>query len=216
MTPLLKKLNLKTDILTNYWPVSNLPFLANLLEKVVRITSHADSNHMVSSHQSLQSAYRRFHSTEPVLLCLLSDLTATVKACNLALLALLDRTAMSDTIDHQILLEWLDKTFGIFQDALKWISSYLSGHMQSVVMSDSSSQLSLVKYGVHKTMFGPLLFILYTGELDGIIYSQGSHLTAMQMTASCSFSADQMSRTSSSQVLWAASAMSQTRCHPTD
>ena len=98
-----------------------------------RITSHVDSNHIASSHQS---AYSRFHSTESALLSLLSDLTAAVQAGNLVPLALLDMNAAFDTVDHQILFERLDKTFDIRHDALKWISSYLTGRTQSVVMSD--------------------------------------------------------------------------------
>lgn len=35
VTPLLKKTNLDTDILCNYRPISNLPFLSKILERVV-------------------------------------------------------------------------------------------------------------------------------------------------------------------------------------
>ena len=88
------------------------------------------------------------------------------------LLALLDMSTAFDIVDHKILLERLDKTFEIRQDALKWISSYLSGRTQSVVMSDFSSQISSVKYGIpQSSVLGTLLFILYKGELEGIICS---------------------------------------------
>jgi hypothetical protein len=59
--PLLKKHNLDSNELKNYRPVSNLPFLSKVIEKVVatRIEHHLDSNHL---HDTLQSAYRSYHS----------------------------------------------------------------------------------------------------------------------------------------------------------
>ena len=65
--PLLKKPTLDPDILKNYRPVSNLPFISKVLEKVVdtRIERHLVENGL---HKEFQSAYRRFHSTETALL----------------------------------------------------------------------------------------------------------------------------------------------------
>ena len=182
ITPLLKKSNVNTDDLSNYWPVSNLPFLAKLLEQVAAswITSHVNFNHIVSSHQS---AYRRFHSKETVLLRLLSDLTAVVG--NLVLLALLDMSTAFDMVDHRILFERLDKTFWIHQDARKWISSYLSGHMQFVWLVCRYPQLNM-EY--HKDLFWGR-FCLYCMWMSwkALYVAMGSHLTAMQMTASMFF-----------------------------
>jgi len=47
----------------NFRPVSNLSFLSKLLERVVqcRLKAFLDSNDMMPP---MQSAYRRFHSTE--------------------------------------------------------------------------------------------------------------------------------------------------------
>ena len=56
----------------NYRPVSNLPFLSTILEKVVLIQlgSHLTSNHLTLK---FQSAYRASHSTETALLLIGSD-----------------------------------------------------------------------------------------------------------------------------------------------
>ena len=71
--PLLKKPTLDPDILKHYRPVSNLPFIAKVLEKVVdtRIERHLVSNGL---HEELQSAYRRSHSTKKALLKVKSDI----------------------------------------------------------------------------------------------------------------------------------------------
>ncbi|CAC5421346.1 unnamed protein product [Mytilus coruscus] len=65
--PLLKKPGLDREVFKNYRPVSNLPFLSKVLEKVVssRLEHHIESNNL---HENLQSAYRTRHSTETALI----------------------------------------------------------------------------------------------------------------------------------------------------
>ena len=60
--PLLKKTGLNSDILKTYRPVSNLPFISKVIEKVIsgRLNEHLISN---SLFDPLQSAYRETHST---------------------------------------------------------------------------------------------------------------------------------------------------------
>ena len=55
--PLLKKHNLDPNILKNFRPVSNLPFISKILEKVVasRMNNHKDSLWL---NEKMQSAYR--------------------------------------------------------------------------------------------------------------------------------------------------------------
>ena len=66
--PLLKKTSLSKNELKNYRPLSNLSFSSKILEKVVanRLQTHIKNNHLFNS---LQSAYRKHHSTESALLC---------------------------------------------------------------------------------------------------------------------------------------------------
>ena len=61
--PLLKKPGLDPNVLKNYRPVSNLPFLSKVLEKVVdsRLERHLTEYRLRADHQS---AYRKFHSTD--------------------------------------------------------------------------------------------------------------------------------------------------------
>lgn len=59
-------------------------------------------------------------------------LTVAIQADNVMQLELLDMSTTFEQVDHQILLKWQHKTFGIHQDALKWICSYLSGRTQSI------------------------------------------------------------------------------------
>ena len=103
--PLLKKPSLDKNLLKSYRPISNLPFLSKILEKVVlhKSISHLQENNL--SNQ-FQSAYRAGHSTEAVLLRIVNDIPSALDNDNISVLLLLDLSAAFDTIDHQILCFW--------------------------------------------------------------------------------------------------------------
>ena len=70
---LLKKVTLDKDALCNYRPVSNLPQLSKVIEKVIlqRLTRHIEDESMFDSYQS---AYRANHSTETALLFVVNQI----------------------------------------------------------------------------------------------------------------------------------------------
>ena len=74
--PLLKKSNLNSDDFKNFRPVSNLPFISNVIEKVVavQLVNYIDDN----LGEPLQSAYKRYHSTESTLLKVHNDILQAV------------------------------------------------------------------------------------------------------------------------------------------
>ena len=61
--PLLKKRSLDTSIINNYRPISNLPFISKIIEKVVL----QQLNHFLAStgcYDTFQSGFRPLHSTD--------------------------------------------------------------------------------------------------------------------------------------------------------
>jgi hypothetical protein len=88
---------------------------------------------------SVQSAYRAAHSTETALLTVLNDLLTSVDNGDAVILALLDRSAAFDTLDHGILLDHLSARFGVAGLALAWFTSYLDKRQQSVSVNGVSS-----------------------------------------------------------------------------
>ena len=86
-----------------------------------------------------QSAYRKFHSTETVLLKVVTDLIEAIDAGDHALLGLLDLSAAFDTVDHDVLVKRLTRTYGLRSTALDWLRSYLLDRRQSVFYDGVSS-----------------------------------------------------------------------------
>ena len=97
------------------------------------------------------------------------------------LLALLDLSAAFDTVDHSILCKRLQLTFGLDGQVLEWFRSYLHGRSQYVRRGMLKSLSVLLVCGVPQgSVLGPILFILYTAELIGLIEQHGfcPHLCA--------------------------------------
>ena len=71
-------------------------------------------------------------------------------------LILLDLLAAFDTIDHSTLLHCLQTWFGIGGSVLKWFTSYLSEHYQSIKIGSTLSDLCKLLFGVPQgSVLGP-------------------------------------------------------------
>ena len=126
VTPLIKKANLPSDDLKNYCPVSG-----QLVERVVakQLLEHIYVHNL---HNPYQSAYKAGHSTETALLSIKNEVHLSLSRGEATALVLLDLSAAFDTIDHSTLLSCLCSWFGVSGSVLKWFTSYLTDHYQSI------------------------------------------------------------------------------------
>ena len=171
--PLLKKGNL--DILTpsSFRPISNLPFLSKILEKLVfnQLTTFLNSN---TKLEMFQSGFRRHHSTETALLKVVNDIRTNLDSKKPSVLVLLDLSAAFDTVDHQILLDRLSEHVGLSGIVFQWFTSYLCRRNFFVCMDGQSSKHYEVTCGVPQgSVLGPLLFNLYMLPLGSVIRRHG-------------------------------------------
>ena len=159
--PLIKKSNLDAEILKSFRPVSNLPFLSKIIERVVykQLNRHMDNNNLIIDDQS---GYKKGHSTETLLIKITNDLLIASDNNTATVLLLLDLSAAFDTVHIDKLLNILFSEIGIRGTALSWFKSYLHGRTQKVKIGNSFSEEIIIEFGVPQgSVLGPVLFNIY-------------------------------------------------------
>ena len=118
----------------------------------------------------MQSAYRKYHSTETALIRIVNDIQRALDDQCESILVLLDLSAAFDTMDHAIYLERLRFCHGFSNLVLQWLTSYLVERPQRIVLDKLSSQPRRLSCGVSQGfVLGPVLFSLYISPLEDAI-----------------------------------------------
>ena len=172
VTPLLKKSSLDAENMKNYRPVSNLPYLGKLIEKVAvnQIDSHLTKNNL---HEPLHSAYRANHSVETAVLKVDNDIKLSLDKRLVVYLVLLDLSAAFDTTEHEVFDKRLTEN-AVGEKPRVWMKSYLSDQKQCVGINGTSSEYMSLKFGFPQgSLTGPFGFKLYTKPLTEIAKKHG-------------------------------------------
>lgn len=174
ITPLPKKNN--PSSLSDYRPISILPFLSKLLERLVhhQLTSFLIRHNLLNP---FQSGFRPGHSTVSALVKITDDIRKGMEGAKLTMLSLLDFSNAFNNVDFDILLGLL-RSLNISPTVLDWFRSYLFGRRQCVRVDEKFSSWCNTNAGVPQGgVLSPLLFSIFINSISQQL-SSSYHLYA--------------------------------------
>ena len=152
-------------LVENYRPISVLPVLSKVLERVVHTQTSAYLDHLGLLYKH-QYGFRCSRSTVQAVGHLNNSVLDAMDRGKATGMLFLDISKAFDSIDHKILLGKLEH-IGLSARSLRWFKLYLSDRRQCVYINGEVSETHPVDLGVPQgSILGPLLFNVYINSLS--------------------------------------------------
>ena len=148
----------------NYRPVSLLPILSKITERVVynQLIEHLEKHDILYEYQS---GFRSKHSVNTCLAHLSNQILIGFESGKSTGIILIDLQKAFDTLDHDILLDKM-KYFGFTSKTIDWFGSYLKKRNIVVSLEKTLSETGILNRGVPQgSLLGPMLFLLYVNDM---------------------------------------------------
>ena len=148
----------------NYRPVTILSPLSKILEKVVYQQIYRYFTHNKIFHPNLHG-YRQNRSTMTALIQMYDRWVRAAAAGQVSGVIMIDLSAAFDLVDSDILIQKL-RIYGVEEEFLLWIESYLNDRHQAVWIDHIFSDFIAHSIGVPQgSNLGPLFFLIFYNDL---------------------------------------------------
>ena len=143
---------------TNFKPVSVLPLLSKVFEKIMYDQLYEYAETFLSK---LLCGFRKAHSTQHAFFRLLKKLLRKLDSSGIVGTILMDLPKAYDCLPHDLIIAKLE-AYGLDTNSLRFIFDYLSSRKQRTKMESTYSNWSKVLRGIPQVfILGPLLFYIH-------------------------------------------------------
>ena len=177
----------------NYRPISILPTLSKILEKIVykQLMAHLERHNLLFEYQF---GFRPNRSTELAVTYFTDFIRKEADSSKATGAVFIDLTKAFDTISHSIMLSKLSH-YGASDMELQWLTDYLFLRKQIVHFNGVFSEPNPINAGVPQgSILGPLLFLIFfndvhsplrhckilTYAIDTVIFTSSNDIDAIQ------------------------------------
>ena len=146
----------------NYRPVSILPAVSKVFERTI---SRQLDDYFSNIFHPFLSAYRSGYSCETVLLALTEEWRRALDRNHYVAAILMDLSKAFDCVPYDLLYDKLE-AYGLDQNAVNLIKSYLTERKQCVRVGSTNSCLKNIKKGVPQgSILGPTIFNIFVNDI---------------------------------------------------